>query len=256
MIMQELVLNFQRIGFSEKEARVYIASLQLGSSTVNKIAVISKVNRATAYSVLKGLSQKGLVIIEKDKDDIFYSPESPEVILRLLDAEQEELDQRKLTAESLLKRLTVFHNRESEKPKIRYIESVEGLRSMQKEYEAMEEDIIQIVGLDTFRALHGESVSDSHQNELSKSKRKVKSILVTESPVDFSEDFEIDYVCISPDLVSVEGEMSVCGDKLVLFSYSNHLIAVEITSRAIANTARATLELAWKEAGRWGNLDQ
>ena len=34
--------------------------------------------------------------------------------------------------------------------------------------------------------------------------------------------------------MSVQGEMTVCADRLVLFSYASALIAVEIKSQAIA----------------------
>ncbi len=56
--MIELLL---RIGFSENEAKLYIALLDLVEGTVDEIVKIAGVRRPTAYSVMRGLVDKGLV---------------------------------------------------------------------------------------------------------------------------------------------------------------------------------------------------
>lgn len=49
------------LGFSEKEARVYLASLESGSASVADIAERAGVKRSTAYVMLKSLAARGLV---------------------------------------------------------------------------------------------------------------------------------------------------------------------------------------------------
>lgn len=247
--MREISLNLQRLGFAEKEAEVYLAVLNVGHARVNDIAEIGKVNRATAYSVLKNLSQKGLVTACRERGDIHYRAESPAVILSLLEMQQEELDQRKSVADTLVDKLKAIHNVDDHKPRIRYIETIEGLRAMQKEYELLGDDIIQLVGYDTFLNLHGDSAHQHHHQHLATGGRQVRLILVTNEVVDF--DFNcLECVTVSPDLMEVKGEMCVCGDRLILFSFSSNILAVEIRSPAIAGTVRASLELAWNEAKR------
>ena len=50
-----------QIGFSENEAKLYIALLNLGEGTVDEIVKIAKVRRTTAYSVLRGMVENGLI---------------------------------------------------------------------------------------------------------------------------------------------------------------------------------------------------
>ena len=57
MLEQEL----QKIGLSEKEAKVYLAAMELGQAPVQKIAQKAKVNRATTYVILEGLQKKGVI---------------------------------------------------------------------------------------------------------------------------------------------------------------------------------------------------
>ncbi|MEK7458957.1 MAG: hypothetical protein AAB663_00970, partial [Patescibacteria group bacterium] len=50
---------------------------------------------------------------------------------------------------------------------------------------------------------------------------------------------------VSPSVLHVEGEVTVWHDRVVLFSYTNGIIAIEISSKTIADTVRGILELAW-----------
>ena len=48
--------QLKSLGFSEKEARVYLALLELGPSTTTEIARKSKINRTTGYDILESLA--------------------------------------------------------------------------------------------------------------------------------------------------------------------------------------------------------
>jgi len=48
----------EQYGFSEKEAKVYMAGLELGSAPASSIARCSGENRATVYSVIRELIKK------------------------------------------------------------------------------------------------------------------------------------------------------------------------------------------------------
>ena len=51
-----------QVGFSENEAKLYVSLLNLGEGTVNEIARVAKVRRTTAYSVLREMVKKGLIV--------------------------------------------------------------------------------------------------------------------------------------------------------------------------------------------------
>lgn len=250
--MDDIRQKLQEIGFSEKEAAVYVALLQAGRSGVNKVATQAQVNRATTYSVLKSLIEKGLVTESQVIDDKQYRAESPEVLLSILSMQQRDLNQRLQSTRQVVDRLQAFHNLQPKKPKIRYIESLDGLRLIQAEYQKMEHEILQLVGYDTFVQLYGDQVGSEHEDSLIDQQRKIRAILVTDQEIKY-EAPSIEIARVSPDLFEVRGEMTVCGDRLALFAYAENLIAIEIQSAVIAATARASLELAWREAQRLSN---
>ena len=250
--MNDLKSKLVQLGFTQKEASVYFTALQLEVARANDIANLSGVNRATTYSVLKSLVSKGLITQIKQSGETRYAAESPNVIHSLLALQEQELTLRKQIASPIVNRLQVFFQRNQKKPRIRYVESAQGLSVMQKEYEQLDEDILQIVGYDTFVALYGDEVNENHQSELANQKRRTRSIFVTDQELSFPKSLNIEYATISPELAPVKGEMTVCGDRLALFSYSDGLVAIDIKSTVIAEMVRSTLELAWKEAKKWG----
>ena len=58
MMFQKL---FSNLGVDEKEAKVYLSALEIGSSPVSEIAVKAKMNRVTTYGFLEKLVKKGMV---------------------------------------------------------------------------------------------------------------------------------------------------------------------------------------------------
>ncbi|MFB6225205.1 MAG: helix-turn-helix domain-containing protein, partial [Candidatus Paceibacteria bacterium] len=55
---QKLLSELRNLGFSEKESRVYVASLQIGSAPMQKIAASAGVNRATTYVLVESLMHR------------------------------------------------------------------------------------------------------------------------------------------------------------------------------------------------------
>ena len=80
------------IGLSEKEINIYIASLKLGSQPVSLVAKQANVNRTTAYVILKGLFEKGLVSKYLKGDVWFFTATQPENLSIYVDRKKKELD--------------------------------------------------------------------------------------------------------------------------------------------------------------------
>ncbi len=54
------VTDIERLGLTEKEAKLYLTSLRIGPASMQVLAAKAKVDRGTAYHVAKTLGQKGL----------------------------------------------------------------------------------------------------------------------------------------------------------------------------------------------------
>ena len=71
------------LGLDDKEASIYLALLELGESSVARIADKAGVKRPTAYLVLDSLEKKGFANRVARKKKVFFVPEHP----RKLEAE-------------------------------------------------------------------------------------------------------------------------------------------------------------------------
>jgi sugar-specific transcriptional regulator TrmB len=80
------------IGLSDKEIKVFIASLQLGSSTVNEISKKSKIFRTYCYDLLEKLVEKGIVNYSIKSGVKYYESVDPSTLLKI---EQDRLEQLK-----------------------------------------------------------------------------------------------------------------------------------------------------------------
>jgi HTH-type transcriptional regulator, sugar sensing transcriptional regulator len=110
-------------GLSEYEAMVYLASLSLGSATVNQIAKQSGVKRTTVYPVIEGLKHKGIMNINVKGLKKTYVAERPEKLESII-------EQKKNRLINILPELNAIQNLKSNESFIKYYEGVEGVKTV------------------------------------------------------------------------------------------------------------------------------
>lgn len=121
-----LINQLTKIGFSKGEASTYLAALELGETTVARIAQKAGLERTTVYGFLDDLKKRGLVTTSKKGKKTIYSAENPKR-LRL------ELQEKEKFVDSLLPELLSITNALDKKPKIRYFDSKEGIYDIYRE---------------------------------------------------------------------------------------------------------------------------
>lgn len=72
--MNGLLERLIEIGFSEYEARAYVAALALGTTTGYQVAKESGIPRSAIYEVLNKLTERGAVLTQSFGDQIRYVP--------------------------------------------------------------------------------------------------------------------------------------------------------------------------------------
>lgn len=244
----EVARDVVRLGFSEREATVYVAVLRLGIATAPRVVEATGMSRATVHDTLESLGHMGLVTAYVEEGERRFGAEPPERLLNVLRLQRQEVELRELHAERLLPQLAALHTAKAGKPRIRYIEGIDGLRNMQREFEARDEDAIQMVGYDAFCAISDRRLTRDHHEILRDRKSTIRSMIVTDKDVAVPPVPGLEVRQVPASFFEVMGEVSICGDRALLFSFANGIIAIEITSPSIASTLRASLELAWKAA--------
>src|SRR5437868_13388020 len=114
-----MLKELQDMGLSEKEAKVYLAALELGPTTAEKLAIQAKVNRSTTYVQLESLMEKGLMSTYEEGKKTFFAPESPELLRRLLTLKKDEVVARERDLTRFLPDLLRQFEGAGEKPVVR-----------------------------------------------------------------------------------------------------------------------------------------
>ena len=118
-----LYKQLQDAGLSENEAKIYLAVLELGQTSVSRIARKSGIKRTTVYLSLENLMQKGLVSTIKKEGKAHYYGEDPRNLERIMTERKEKISK-------LIPELLAFSNMIDKKPEIRYFEGEEGIKEV------------------------------------------------------------------------------------------------------------------------------
>jgi len=146
--MEELIRELGHFGLSEKEASVYLASLELGPSPVQDISRKGKVNRATTYVMIESLMNRGLMSSFVRGKKRYYAAETPDRLRAVLRMQRKELDQKEQEFETVFPMLAALYNAEGAKPQIRYLEGVEGVKTVRETFMRLEGEILQILSVE------------------------------------------------------------------------------------------------------------
>jgi HTH-type transcriptional regulator, sugar sensing transcriptional regulator len=110
----------KKLGFSDKSARIYLALLSLGPSSVRKLAENCKLNRGTTYDALKWLQDKGVVnFYNKDTKQTFVA-ENPEKLHAMVKEQEQELQSIDSKLDKMIPELQALHDKGGDRPVARY----------------------------------------------------------------------------------------------------------------------------------------
>ena len=125
--------ELQNFGLAEKEAKVYITVLELGTGTVQEISQKSGINRATTYIQIDSLMRRGLISsVDKDKKSVFMA-EKPQRLLEILRDEKEKVESLENKFESLMPDFEAIYNVLADRPRVRFFGGDAGLNVVRSE---------------------------------------------------------------------------------------------------------------------------
>lgn len=245
MLEQQL----QRIGLSEKEAKVYLASLELGPSPVQKIAAKAHVNRATTYVILEGLMKKGVITIFDQGKKRYFVAEGPNSLKNIISQQQKELDEKEQLLETLHSQLQSVYNVLPNKPVVKFYEGKEGLKTIIEErlHDAPKE-------VDIFSPIQDvQNVFSDVENEEFRKKRIEQNVFhrVVFSIDDTQKELKFplsEVKKVSHQELPFHCDISIFNDKVAISILKGHSSGIVIENKAVADTFRSIFELAFRAA--------
>lgn len=244
-----LKLNLQSFGFSEKEADVYIALLELGKGTVTKISQKAGINRTTGYDILGSLVSKKLASVSGKEPKQEYAAEPPTAITRYLKRQQAQTAEDIKKSETLVPELTLLHTVKN-RPKIRFYEGTDGLEHVYEDTLTSSEPIRAYATIDDMHKALPTYFPEYYKRRAQKN-IAIRAI-VPETPMarerqahDPEEKREIAFV--PADKYYFSPEINIYDNKVMIASWREKL-GIIIESDEIADAMKKIYELAWSRA--------
>lgn len=245
--MEHLLEPLKNLGLSEKEAKIYLALLQLGPSTPYQIANKAEIKRPTAYVIAEELVEKGLIVHVPGEDKKRYIARTPDAFI-------EEQGEKLRAARAILPELRSFQKGTVEKPSIMYYEGAEGVRQAY-EYKKRELHGKEIVGFFASPEDASPEVTKVFMewNEYKeKYGPKVRGITVDNSNLkDYAKYLEpgkgsIEAKFMPPELYSAKVSIESCDKQFVRICLIESTQTLIIESPKFAIAIGEAFELLWK----------
>ncbi len=247
----ELIQELQGIGLSEKEARVYLAVLELGQDTVQHISEKAEVNRATTYVILESLATKGLVTTIGDEKKTVYVAEGPHSLNNIIHEQEEELQKKNDELDHILPELNTLYNLHPEKPVVRFYEGKEGIEEVIQIFlESDAEEGVEFFSATDVQRIFGDEKRRERREHRKIKKKKVRSIYTVdnEEPQQIERDEFTNAIQISSKKFSLSSDIVIFQDKVIIAALRGHLSGVLIENKEIAETLKNLFDIAFEGA--------
>ncbi|MFA4814511.1 MAG: helix-turn-helix domain-containing protein [Candidatus Gracilibacteria bacterium] len=239
------------IGFSEKEAKIYLVVLELNEALPGVISRISKVKRSSTYLILQGLQEKGLLSNIKKNGHLYFRAVDPSNFVNL------ELEKNEIIKDSLkdlkgsLPELLSLYQDYANIPQMSVFRGKAGLIQIMEDTLTAKGELLCWSNADL---AVNTLLRDYHPSYLAKKiKRGVWNkclFLDDETGLKFKKRSkqELREVHLIPkEYFYFENEINVYDDKVSIISHKDNL-GVIIQNEAIANTQRAIFNFAFAYA--------
>jgi len=244
MYLKEL----QELGFTEEEAKVYLAVLELGGAYVSAIAKKAKIHRVSCYHTLDKLVERGVISRLTRNKMKYFTVESPQILLTQMESKFKK-------AQDLLPGLLSMTSDLAYKPKIQYYEGKQGIKNIFEDTLKANDEILGYTNLASLPNV----ISEKFMNEYAKRKmkRRIKTRMlspISKVALNFTKRFYpknfdmnlVEILFINPEEFMFEYEIDIYDDKVSIISLNpDEMIGMIIQSKVYADTQKAIFNLAW-----------
>jgi len=249
MQIVQLAAKLQSVGFTNKQAKVYVAALFLGPSAVQKIAEQAEVNRATAYVILDELANMGLVSESTQGKKTFFVAEPPSAIGRYLDVQSKALVSKKDELKSLLPGLNEMSRStdDADVPVVRFYKGKQGITQTNAESRRLSkpgDEIYGILNVDEIEAIFPGHISE---NATVRMKKKLSSKVLYYSSIKTLDSNSKILRKTKRIKKPVAADITLYPTRATLVTYADDKsTGIVIDNKQIVETLRVVFEMAWK----------
>ena len=242
-------------GLSEKEAKIYLATLELGSAAAVAIARKAGINRGTTYLIAENLMLRGLMSSVDRDGTRHFSSEPPSHLLARIERESLTVNERKASLAAALPELEAMVKSGLPRPSVRYYEGLMGLEAMRQIlYRSRRDEVLSALDLDGLRRHISIENLRAHQRQMRTYDLGGRILYTCSDPGNeemlsrSASGKTHEHRRVSHEVFPFAGEVVIFGNTVALISYSDRIVGSIVEHRDFARTMRSLFELAWKTA--------
>lgn len=231
-------------GLTQNESLVYLALLELGPTTVLKLARQSGVKRTTIYHVVEGLKTKGLVGIEERGFKQFLIPENPARLKTILDEQKKAL-------QSSFPELEALYTLKGNDSVVRYYSGVQAMRSVYDELllDLRANDDYFVFGDPKRWDIFDKTYFKTFIERRLKINLNAKVILVASETAEAYKKTERNYreeVRILPTNTTLDANMTITPRKIVIHPLTHPITTIVIETGAFVRLQHDLFKIVWQ----------
>jgi sugar-specific transcriptional regulator TrmB len=250
--MKELLIKLMDYGLEEREAALYLASLEVGESGMTAIAKKAKIKRSTAYLTFKTLEARGLMGSLKMRDGLHFIATKPELFFAREERRLKDLS-------SLLPQFKELSVENYSKPNIIFYEGKEGTRiALEGSLKTMNTKLRYIGSFEEVYKMVGDDYDKNHYMP----KRVKRGIAIRNLTFDdfteksrkwINQDTDSKYLRETrylPKEYTFGATSLICNDQVIIFGGGKENIVIVIESKEIAFSEQQKFDLIWNLIGQ------
>ena len=237
----DLIKLLEDTGFTEKEARVYLALLELGKGDVSDIAKASNLKRSIIYVLLEGLIKRGYVSELPNQKINTYQAIDPSVILGQLKSVTKNFSE-------MLPILRTLRNKGGKRPKITYYENKESIWSIYESINLAEDAFF----ISSYKRIE-KHFPGACEKWVTNYKKDIIPVQGKHLVANNEFDLQIgkEFKAIGQQVKYLPGsdfnmDFTLYENKLAITSLEDEPFIVVIESQELVNSIRPIFEIAWK----------
>ncbi len=240
MIEEILIEN----GLTEKEAKLYISTLEAGEISLSRVAERAHLKRSTVYSLTESLKKKGLIHMTQKKGLQYISALSPHLLVERFQNSAE-------LAKSILPQLIELGYKSPIKPRIQFFEGIDGIKQILFDAACSKNDYMGFIDYE----LMPKEVYAYIRKKVAPEREKRKTHLRLLMPRNKTNEIvlkeyrqKVEHKTIDFPRNENHIEILLYGEEKIGFmSYvKNEMFGVVIDSKAIYQTLASIFEILWK----------
>lgn len=244
--------SLEQLGLSEKEAKVYLALLELGEANVPKIAHQAALRRPITYVILEKLAKLGLASIVEKKKKMHFVVENPESLVTFVNEEKKAAEEKEKIIQNIMPELNSLFQSVGARPTVIFLTGTDAIKAVVKEAAREKEgERMIMVSIDSYLEIFQlESFFDKHLEKKRTSKDMKSRIIYTYSKGELDGLNNVKELreakIISKDLFNFNGDIVLYGNsKVAITSYTKTPVTVLIDNIQMFSVLKTMFELAW-----------